>query len=259
MANCRYFAPHGVTSAAGRGITPQSLKVGHLSFNESMSRYQENQVPPTLEARVQMFMDLSQEYLELVPVMKSRQIWLVGDNENIRFHKRTVALHLSLVRKFITKEDQVYLGTLNNQIVRELGEILPSPITKALKGQQHELAKLDRSLFVDESCRIIGEDNQEVDQAQALYNFQYGRILHTDYGKWVKAQDWHAAYSQAASSLSNARKLLWYTRSCFVYLQKNGYLPDIKYQQVIYEEIWNGKGEYLGRREKTHIELESPR
>lgn len=218
----------------------------------------DSNIPPNLLARLQMFMDLSQEYLELVPVMKSHQLYLVGDSENTRFHKRVITLHLSLVRKFINKDDQMFLGTINQQVYNELKAKLPRPIKKTFRQQQHEFAKLDHTLFIDESFQIVGADNQAIDQSQALYNLLYGRILHDDYGKWAKTLNWHSAYHQAANSLRNARDILWGIRSEIIYLQDHGYLEGLNYSPVIVEELWNGKGEYLGRREMNHYKLTLP-
>lgn len=218
----------------------------------------DSNVPPNLHTRLQMFMDLSQEYLELVPVMKSYQMFLIGDSENTRFHKRIIALHLSLIRKFINKDDQMFLGSINQQVYNELKANLPQPIKKTLRYQQHEFAKLDHTLFVDSSFQIVGADNQVVDQPQALYNLLYGRILHDDYGKWQKMPNWYSAYHQAASSLQNARDILWRIRSELIYLQEYGYLEGLEYSSVIVEEIWNGKGEYLGREEKEHCKFDLP-
>lgn len=223
-----------------------------------MSRYQENQVPPTLEARVQMFMDLSQEYFEIVPRLESFQIMLIGDSNIVRFHKRVISLHLSLIRKFINEDDQVYLGAINQQLYEEYGRNLPRSVRKALRAQQHDYAKLNQTLFSDETFRIIGTDGEEVDQAQALYNLMYGRILHDDYGKWCSASNWHSAYHQAATSLSNARDILRFSRSTFLYLHNRGFFPDLKFAETLSEDLYNGRGEYLGRKELKHYEIRVP-
>lgn len=205
-----------------------------------------------------MFMDLSQEYFEIVPRLKSFQIMLIGDSNIVRFHKRVISLHLSLIRKFINEDDQVYLGAINQQLYEEHGENFPRSVRKAMRAQQHDYAKLDQTLFSDETFRIVGSDGKEVDQAQALYNLMYGRILHDDYGKWRSTSNWHSAYHQAAASLENARDILLHNRSKFIYLHNRGFFPDLKFAETLSEDLYDGRGEYLGREELNHYEISVP-
>lgn len=211
----------------------------------------------TVHEQAQIFLDLSQEYLELVPVLDSQLLKLsFSDSESKRFIKRILVVHASLIRKFITRGEVTYVGALYSKILNELKGDMSPGARRILNSALHQelTSELHRNLFTIEGVELVGREGEVLNHSEGLYNLLYGRLLHADYKKWanIEGKSWGGAYLQAVLSLRGARTLLMEVRSDLIMLSQEGVLQGLEYDASIWVDHYTGRGEFIESRLHEH-------
>lgn len=210
--------------------------------------------PPDLFSRLQMFMDLSQEYLELVPRTDSKILGIPTDSSQGRKLRRLLILFYSEARKFFSRDEQVSLRKINNEILREHGSNLPDIAVKTIRDDQRFYSRLEKTLFDVQTLVIQNAKGEVVGNVQEVYNVMYGRVLHADYPKWSNAQ-WSTSYTQLQKAMASVRELLWSMRSNVAYMFDEGLLPNLQFKRAISEDVCTPVGEYISTENREHYEL----
>lgn len=175
---------------------------------------------PSAAAAAQMFMDLSRDYLELVPDRRTSKVFVsrprTPDNRAV---VREGTLALMMQRKFVTEGENVYISGLLERIYQEHKDELPKPLRPKLRGFRAELKPaLDE--IASAGIRLVSPDNTErsdQEQAELVLN---GRLLHSDYPKWESAGEF--AYAGLTGTFlimqGKFRQYLKMTRLCLAEL-----------------------------------------
>lgn len=199
---------------------------------------------PTAAAAAQQFMDLSQEYLELVPVLR-RQTWPVGDSAKARTTKRVAALAIAMQRKFVTRGENTYIPGLLTRITTEHKSEIPGPLLKKVRGFCAALSPALQELH-DVAGERMSEDGAVAPLAELAPLIRYGRLLHSDYEKWLEAGEmpWMGASTSVLLAQSKFRRYLWMARLCLEELHEAGVLPNLDFvaTEDIRQDRWQPDG-----------------
>jgi hypothetical protein len=141
--------------------------------------------PPTAEARVRQFMDLSTEYLLLVPLRTKTPAYFTEGNEDALLSLREGLLAHMLMRKFITKGESVYIPRVFDDLLVDYKEQIPKVTAKELRGYLQDLsAALKKIAERDVQYGINGAET--VSEKLMLDRYLNGRLLHSDHDKWLQ-------------------------------------------------------------------------
>lgn len=142
--------------------------------------------PPSAEARIRQFLDLSSEYLLLVPPRTETPAYFTEGNEEALLSLREGLLAHMLMRKFITKGESVYIPRVFEALLGEYKEHIGTDMGKQLRSYMHDLsAALKKITERGVQYGINGAD--AVSDKIMLDRYLNGRLLHSDHDKWQHA------------------------------------------------------------------------
>lgn len=199
---------------------------------------------PSAAAAAQQFMDLSQEYLELVPVLR-RQTWPIGDSAKARTTKRVAALAIAMQRKFVTRGENTYIPGLLTRITTEHKADIPRDLLGEIKDFSAALSPALQELH-DVAGQRMSPDGSVSPLAELAPMIRYGRLLHSDYEKWLEAGEapWLGMSTSVLLAQSKFRKYLRMTRLGLEELHDAGVLPDLDFvaTEDIHQDRWKPDG-----------------
>lgn len=142
--------------------------------------------PPNAEARAKQFMDLSAEYLRVVPPrIKTPSYYTDSNPEALESLREGLLAHM-LMRKFITKGESVYIPRVYEKLLTDYREQIPKPLAKELRSFMHELSGALKSVTgLSVQYGINGAET--VSSKVMLDSYLNGRLLHSDHDKWGRA------------------------------------------------------------------------
>lgn len=213
-------------------------------MSESQEAFKVAKAPGAIEA-AQQFMDLSQEYLELVPRLPAQAVPF-GRSLRSRTTKRVAALAVVMQRKFVERGENTYMPGLLDRVLAEHRERLSPELRKKISGFQHELAKALKELH--EARAIYGHDHESTKStAELVPQILYGRLVHSDYDKWSEGDSdpWFAASLSFLSAQDKFRKYIWMVRYCLIELSEREILAGLRYENDVHEDSLSPDGEVL--------------
>jgi len=93
--------------------------------------------PPNAEARVRQFLDLSAEYLLLVPLRRESPAYFTeGSAEALTSLREGLLAHM-LMRKFITKGESVYIPRVFESLLGDFKEQIQATMAKDLRAYMY--------------------------------------------------------------------------------------------------------------------------
>lgn len=174
-----------------------------------------------------MFMDLSTDYLELVPSSGSVHLWMTARTETQRAELREALFAFMLWRKFVTKGEPVYIPGVVERVLREYKDSIPPPKRREMRRWMHEVSAMIKDGIADDGGIISYSDGRRVrlqEHADLILN---GRLLHADCPKWRDAGG--RPYFAAITALLTARVQMRHTL-----LQAQGGLLDLAEQYDLF-------------------------
>lgn len=190
--------------------------------------------------RFQMFLDLSQEYLELVPIVESYPPFSVlNDSSTGRTLKRAVTLHAALGRKFISEKEVVSFQCLYRDLkgIFSCRDNFENFFTK-----DDEDIDFYRSPYISTDFEITASDGTILNSFDLYNDLRYGRLLHSDPRKWKKddhiRQAWVGAIFQSVDAMQVIRKSIWDYRDLVIKCAESGWISCLVYDKEIKEERW---------------------
>lgn len=205
----------------------------------------------TVDEKAQIFMNLSQEYLEIVPFFDSRMG--MGDSPELRVMKRNITLATALFRKFITSGENTYIPGIMQDISKRLGVLAKKttpPSTEII--QLKKTIAANQKLMKNELSGIYSIFDltdgsvQKDDEVIAVDKLINGHLLHADREKFsLSGSQWlHASFSLMMVQHRMSRSLEMY-RNFFAAFHEVGVLPSLKYDSEINRDHINEQGELL--------------
>lgn len=233
---------------------PYGLTLSVRVLINRMEQQQDLKEPPCFETRIQMFMDLSQEYLEIIPRFTTSQHMFKTDSAVGKNIRRNLVLFFALARKFVVNKDQVSLSRINDGILEHYGDKLPLAARESLIEDKPFYAALAQEIFDIETLTIQKANGEIANNSQEAYKLLYGRVLHSEYSKWEVAK-WDLAYSQLQHATQRVRCLLVSMRSNIIYMHDKGMLPSVKLEKEVWEDLYTAKGKFEGSELVKHAEI----
>ncbi|GAA2031616.1 hypothetical protein GCM10009720_09840 [Yaniella flava] len=203
---------------------------------------EESAKAPTAIAAAQQFLDLSQEYLELVPKLKSQAL-PIGNSARSRTTKRVAALAVVMQRKFVTRRENTYMPGILERILAEHKDELSPETRKNITAFKHELSGAVKQLH--EANAIINDGtNKSASTAVVVPQITYGRLLHADYQKWQDGgpNPWFTAALSFLVSQDRFRDYIEKMRSCLMDLTEQNILESLAYEFNIEEDFLSPNG-----------------
>ena len=200
---------------------------------------------PTSIAAAQQFMDLSQEYLELVPQLVEQAIPF-GQNVRSRTTKRVAALAVVMQRKFVERGENTYIPGLLHRILAEHKENIPTDLKKRVKYFSHELTAALKDLH--EANGLYGPNSESLKStADLVPQILYGRLVHSDYDKWKDggSNPWFSASASFLFAQDSFRQYIRMTRLCLIDLCEHGILKGLRYEADVHEDTFSPDGNIL--------------
>lgn len=210
-------------------------------MSESQKGFTVDKAPGSAEA-AQQFMDLSQEYLEIVPKLSAQAIPF-GQNLRSRTTKRVAALAVVMQRKFVEPGENTYMPGLLDRLLDEHKGKLSPELRKKFNGLKHELSVALKELHEAEA--VYGRDAVSIKStAELVPQILYGHLVHSDYSKWKEsgANPWFAASMSFLSAQDKFRKYIWMMRSCLFELSDLGILEGLKFESDVHEDSLSPDG-----------------
>lgn len=192
---------------------------------------------PSAAAAAQQFMDLSQEYLQAVPIMDYYTYSAHPDSNDHRWFVRVMSLATTLHRKFTTSGENTYLPGLMQRIYEEHKDSLPARDRKRFRTIPQKLSAKLNNLYAASSQ--YSRDGSELrDTADAVDLILNGRLVHADYEKWDEANEemWQVACMSLIQGEGRIRSYVKIVRSLLIELHMNGVLPDLQFVNSIRED-----------------------
>lgn len=207
----------------------------------------------TVDARARMFLDLSRDYLELVPVLESPRISLTArpgaDTVETRTVRRALVLSMTLGRKFITRRDPVYMPGLLERIVQERQDRIPRAIRKDVRSTVHDM-RAEMDALHDSGGNVIRADGSHVTPGEVWELTRYGHVLHADPAKWSAHGDmgWWVTAAHAPAVLRRLRVMIGNARWCVGDLAARGVLDGVETVELedIAQDRWTADGSHAG-------------
>lgn len=142
--------------------------------------------PPNAEVRAKQFMDLSPEYLRVVPPRtKTPSIYTDSNPEALESLRDGLLAHM-LMRKFVTKGESVYILRVFDELLTEYKKQIPKSRAKEFRGFMQELSEaLKRVPQSGVQYGINGADT--LSSKEMMDSYLKGRLLHSDHDKWKRA------------------------------------------------------------------------
>ncbi|GEB65817.1 hypothetical protein SAT01_32650 [Sinomonas atrocyanea] len=169
--------------------------------------------PPNAEVRIRQFLDLSAEYLRLVPPRTESPLYFTAENEDALASLREGLLAHVLMRKFITKGESVYLPRVFEALLEDYKDSIPADLARQLRVYMYELsAALKKITEHGVQYGINGAD--AVSDRVMLDRYLNGRLLHSDHDKWQQADSsafrvmlgsWLSTRAEFRDHLQNSR------------------------------------------------------
>lgn len=175
-----------------------------------------------MDDAARLFLELSREYLELVPILTGSKLRLDGqlpDGVEGRTIRRMLVMSMSLGRKFLRDDEAVYPPKLLHRVVEERRGRLSPAMRKKVTGAGHNMAEIISGIH-ETGIQIVAGDNTTSSTWDYWDRAQNGRTLHADYGKW--AQHGESGWGYAALHWAFAAK-----RVRFVVAQTRWYVTDL--------------------------------
>lgn len=202
--------------------------------------------PPTAQDAALHFMDLSHEYLLLVPrPAKNLRAPAFGpDHSRLeRVSIRQIAFAVSMQRKFVHCSEGVYIPEMLKVVLNDLGSSLSEDQRCRLRGLRHRIKPLFHYIARDHENDDYNPEDKEYSSglsfeeqcgcmrdANVLYRkFLYGRLIHGDYSKWNRRELWWPAYIDISRRVSEVEALIIETRHLLGTLMNKGLLPVSEY------------------------------
>lgn len=195
-----------------------------------------DKVPNALTG-AQQFLDLSQEYLELVPRL-SRQSLPIGNSIGSRTTKRVAALAVVMQRKFVQNGENTYLPGLLDNILREHKRDINKNLKKKLRRFQDELSHAIKGLHEAGTVYESAESQLKKSTALIVPEILYGRLVHSDYKKWKAggSHPWFVASSSFLVAQDSFRQYIEQMRGCLIELSDLGILRGLQYEVEVTED-----------------------
>lgn len=205
--------------------------------------------PPSADDAAQLFMALSQEFLELVPRLKTHTTSYTAAADHpvshFRTTRRVVVLTLSLGRKFMKKGEATYLPGLLTRIYKERKERIPRAWRRAVRVFTQDV-RIGLEGLHSNGMTISHMDGTTTSAEQLWEYLSYGYVLHPDYEKWAAGTGhaWEAGAFNAYFSVARLRRLIVDTRSLIELLDKEGVFDGLTYEENLWidEDIWAADG-----------------
>lgn len=220
------------------------------AYAELMATARADRRPPNVDVAARQFLDLSREYLELVPTLTATAIQVDGqlpDGVRGRTIRRVAVLNMSLGRKFLTPKEAVYPPTLLHRVVDERRDRLTPEMRKNVTGAGHALAEVIKGIH-EAGVRVIDGDGNATPTGDYWHRAQNGHTLHADYGKWAQhGQDaWGFTAVHGALIINPMRNLVAQTRWYLTDLGNRGVLDlgnvDTTPGDEIQADVWAPDG-----------------
>lgn len=197
---------------------------------------------PSAAAAAQQFMDLSQEYLQIVPKLHKQTVPF-GDTVSSRTTRRVAALAVVMQRKFVTPGENTYIPGLIDRIYREQRDLMAPELRRKVRHFQAELPGALKELHEARVSyvRERGPARSTSDLPPLILN---GRLLHSDYPKWDEGgpNPWFAASSSFLQAQSKFRRYLQMARWCLIDLHEAGALPGLEFSENFGEDTLASDG-----------------
>lgn len=142
--------------------------------------------PPSAEARALQFMDLSAEYLRVVPRRTKTPSYYTDTNPDALESLREGLLAHMLMRKFITKGESVYIPRVFDELLTDYSREIPKPFVKEVRGFMQEVSEGLKDV-TNRSVQYGYNSDDMVSEKVVLNNYLNGRLLHSDHSKWEHA------------------------------------------------------------------------
>lgn len=151
----------------------------------SEETYNVNQ-PPNAKARTLQFMDLSAEYLRVVPHRTKTPMYYTDTNPAALESLREGLLAHMLMRKFITKGESVYIPRVFRELLTDYSETIPNSTIKEIRGFEQDVSAALKDV-TNRGVQYGYNADDMVSEKVVLNNYLNGRLLHSDHGKWGHA------------------------------------------------------------------------
>lgn len=205
--------------------------------------------PPTVDDATQLFMALSQEFLELVPRLKTYTTSYTTAADypvsHFRTTRRVIVLALSLGRKFMKEGEATYLPGLLTRIYKERKERIPHAQRRAVRVFTQDV-RIGLKELHSKGMTISHMDGTTTTAEQLWEYLSYGHVLHPDYEKWAAGagHTWQAGAFNAFFSVTRLRRLIVDTRSLIEGLDEEGVFDGLAYKEnlCIDEDMWAADG-----------------
>ncbi|MCT2360432.1 hypothetical protein M3694_01445 [Kocuria marina] len=142
--------------------------------------------PPNAKARTLQFMDLSAEYLRVVPHRTKTPAYFTDTNPDALESLREGLLAHMLMRKFITKGESVYIPRVFDELLTDYSKEIPKPFAKEVRGFMQEASEGLKDV-TNRGVQYGYNSDDMVPEKVILNNYLNGRLLHSDHGKWENA------------------------------------------------------------------------
>ncbi|MCT1368362.1 hypothetical protein [uncultured Kocuria sp.] len=202
--------------------------------------------PPAAQNAALHFMDLSHEYLLLVPKpAKNLRAPAFGpDSSRLeRVSIRQIAFAVSMQRKFVHCSEGAYIPQTLEAVLNDLGSSLPEDHRCRLRDLRDRIKPLFDYIARDHADDGYNHEDMEYSSglsfeeqrgsmrnANVLYRkFFYGRLIHGDYSKWIRRELWWPAYLEISRGISKVETLIIETRHLLGTFMEEGLLPVSEY------------------------------
>lgn len=139
--------------------------------------------PPNAEARVRQFLDLSAEYLLLVPLRRGSPAYFTeGSAEALASLREGLLAHM-LMRKFITKGESVYIPRVFECLLGDFKEQIQATMAKDLRAYMYGVSTALKNIM-ERGVQYGINGAEAVSDRVMLDRYLHGRLLHSDHDKW---------------------------------------------------------------------------
>ncbi|KQR06795.1 hypothetical protein ASF74_05440 [Arthrobacter sp. Leaf145] len=139
--------------------------------------------PPTAEIRVRQFLDLSAEYLALVPSREQGPAYFTAGSDEALDSLREGLLAHMLMRKFITKGEGVYIPRVFEHLLGDYKNQLPASEAKGLRSYIQAVSG-DLKNITENNIQYGVTGAEVVSNRVMMDRYLNGRLVHSDYDKW---------------------------------------------------------------------------
>jgi hypothetical protein len=153
--------------------------------------------PPTNADRIRLFLSAVDDYEDLEVTMPLPRSFTMESRPRDRADYWVHVLHMALLRKFFYGDDQLALW----RVFDSINACIPSPRDEVVE----HLTELRTTCLERRSVTAYSVNDGPVrDDNEVAIDELYGRHLHVDYDRWVRAQEGGAPFGESAALFWNA-------------------------------------------------------